>query len=196
MKNLNKACLYLPSTFAARAGKLTGKLSLAVALAITSSFVQAQGSAIETIVVTADRQATRIGDLSSSVFVVGEEVVQLVDAVHISELLVRVPGTWISRNNGQESLISIRSPVLTGAGSCGAFQTSQDGIPLRAAGFCNVNQLFEANTEQAGAVEVILGPGSVLYGANAIHGAINVLTEGVSDDFSGFGFSFFRSSSL
>src|SRR5690606_15983724 len=70
---------------------------------------------------------------------------------------------------------------LTGAGSCGAFQMSLDGIPMRASGFCNVNQIFEANTEQAGTVEVIRGPGSILYGANALHGAINIISTAISD---------------
>ena len=84
----------------------------------------------------------------------------------------RVPGTWISRGNGQESLTALRSPVLTGAGSCGAFYMAADNISLRAPGFCNVNQLFDANTEQAGRIEVLRGPATALYGSNAMHGVI------------------------
>ena len=88
----------------------------------------------------------------------------------------RVPGAWIARGNGQESLTSLRSPVLTGAGSCAAFFVGGDGISLRAPGFCNVNQLFDANTEQAGKIEVIKGPATALYGSNAMHGVINILS--------------------
>ncbi|HCZ48122.1 MAG TPA: TonB-dependent receptor [Gammaproteobacteria bacterium] len=95
---------------------------------------------------------------------------------HASELFARVPGVWISRGDGQESLIAIRSPVLTGAGACGAFQILEDGIPIRPAGFCNVNQLFEVDFAQAAAVEVARGPASSQYGANALHGAINVVS--------------------
>jgi outer membrane receptor protein involved in Fe transport len=51
-----------------------------------------------------------------------------------------------------------------------------DGISLRAPGFCNVNQLFDANSEQAERVEVIKGPATALYGSNAMHGVINILT--------------------
>jgi outer membrane cobalamin receptor len=36
---------------------------------------------------------------------------------HASELFARVPDVWISRGDGQESLIAIRSPVLTGPGA-------------------------------------------------------------------------------
>ena len=87
----------------------------------------------------------------------------------------RVPGTWITRGSGQESLAAIRSPVLTGAGSCGAFVVAENGFATRPAGFCNVNQLFEVNLEQADAVEVLRGPGSSLYGSNAMHGLVNAL---------------------
>lgn len=95
--------------------------------------------------------------------------------IYIHELLTRVPGVRISRGRGQESLPSIRSPVLTGVGSCGAFLTLEDGVPSRPSGFCNVNQLFELPTELAERVEVVRGPGNVLYGSNAVHGTINVL---------------------
>jgi iron complex outermembrane receptor protein len=155
-------------------------LTVAMAtLASAGSF--AQQNTLESIVVTADRFENTLRDVPASIYAVGGDALETVRHTHINEILARVPGTWISRGNGQESLIAIRSPVLTGAGSCGAFQTALDGIPLRAPGFCNVNQLFEANTEQAGTIEVIRGPGSILYGANALHGAINVISDPVSE---------------
>jgi hypothetical protein len=87
----------------------------------------------------------------------------------------RVPGTYIQRGSGQESLTAIRSPVLTGPGSCGAFLFLENGIPVRPTGFCNVNDLFEVNSEQAEAIEIVRGPGSALYGSSAVHGTVNVL---------------------
>jgi outer membrane cobalamin receptor len=136
-------------------------------------------------VITADRQQNALRDVPASIFSLDDNALETVRHIHINESMVRVPGAWISRNNGQESLTAIRSPVLSGAGSCGAFQMALDGIPLRASGFCNVNQIFEANTEQAGSIEVIRGPGSVLYGANALHGAINVISGPITESFTG-----------
>lgn len=164
-------------------GNLTS-LATAVTLGLISQATMAQDNTLESIVVTADRQQTALRDVPASIFSVGGDALEMVRHTHITETLVRVPGTWISRNNGQESLTAIRSPVLSGAGSCGAFQMSLDGIPMRASGFCNVNQIFEANTEQAGSIEVIRGPGSVLYGANALHGAINIISQPISDTYS------------
>jgi outer membrane receptor protein involved in Fe transport len=105
----------------------------------------------------------------------GESVARIAPT-HPNELLQRFPGAWISRGSGQEQLTAIRSPVLTGPGACGAFLWLEDGIPIRPAGFCNVNQLFELDTVQVDALELLRGPGSAVHGSNALHGAINVRT--------------------
>ena len=114
--------------------------------------------------------------IAASVTALDAAAIEQVRAAHPNELLQRVPGTWIGRGSGQEQLTAIRSPVLTGAGACGAFLWSENGVPIRPAGFCNINNLFELNTEQAAMVEVLRGPGTALHGTNALHGVINVRT--------------------
>ena len=109
-----------------------------------------------------------------------EEII-LIDAQHPKQLFTRVPGVWISRGSGQEHLTSIRSPVLTGPGACGSFLILEDGIPIRPSGFCNVNGLFETQTEIASSIEVIRGPASARYGSNAMHGVINVVSKPIED---------------
>jgi len=104
-----------------------------------------------------------------------EDTVQRTGAVHAHETMVRVPGVWVSRGSEQEHLTALRSAVLTGPGACGAFLLQESGVPIRPAGFCNVNNLFELNIEQASAIEVVRGPASALYGGNALHGVINVV---------------------
>ena len=98
------------------------------------------------------------------------------------QIFNRVPGAMLSDNGGQESLMALRSPLLTGVGACGAFLLLEDGIPIQPAGFCDDNAMFWLDTEQAAAVEVIRGPGSVLYGGNALHGIVNVFTLGPDRD--------------
>ena len=161
-------------------------LPMAMLLAsFAANAVQAQDNLLETIIVTSDRQEAELRDIPTSIYSLQSETLELIRHVHIGEVLNSVPGVVFNRGNGQESLLGIRSPVLTGAGSCGAFQTAQDGIPLRGAGFCNVNQLFEANSEQAGNIEIVRGPGSVLFGVNALHGAINVISPTLGGDAGG-----------
>jgi outer membrane receptor protein involved in Fe transport len=137
---------------------------------------------LEHIIVTATQQPRSSLDLPINSSVITTEDLEIVQHIHINEAFQRVPGAWISRGNGQESLTALRSPVLTGAGSCGAFYMAQDGISLRAPGFCNVNQLFDANTEQAQRIEVLKGPATALYGSGAMHGVINIISPAPSDE--------------
>ncbi len=130
---------------------------------------------LEPVTVTATRSAEPLAATPGNVALIGADAVDTVAPQHASELFWRAPGAWVTLNSGQESLVAIRSPVLSGAGACGAFLFLEEGLPVRPAGFCNVNQLFEVNLEQARAVEVVRGPGSALYGSNALHGIVNVL---------------------
>jgi outer membrane receptor protein involved in Fe transport len=136
---------------------------------------------LEEVVVTAQRREERLVDVAASVSRLSPGEWSRIDLTHHAESLNRIPGVFLQRGSGQESLLAIRSPVLTGAGACGAFLFLEDGFPLRPTGFCNVNELFETNTAQAAAVEVMRGPGSVVHGANAVHGVINVLTPSAAD---------------
>lgn len=131
----------------------------------------------EIIVVTGRATGQSLQDIPGSVGVVSDRDLALIQHTHINESADRVPGVWVSRGNGQEHLTAIRSPVVTGPGSCGVFLVLEDGIPTRPSGFCNVNQLFEINTEQADALEIFRGPNSAVYGNNAVHGVMNVLTR-------------------
>ena len=130
---------------------------------------------IEELVVTSQRREQPRLWHPGNIDRLDAELMEEVRHHHMHELLTRVSGVWLSRGSGQEHLTAIRSPVLTGAGSCGAFLFLEDGIPIRPAGFCNVNGLLEANTEQAQSIEVIRGPANALYGSNALHGITNVL---------------------
>jgi len=131
---------------------------------------------IEVVVVTADRSLQLLSQTKASVGVLDQQILDTINHQHINQAIQRVSGAWVSRGNGQEHLTAIRSPVLTGAGGCGAFFMALDGISLRSPGFCNANQLFDANTEQAQRIEVLRGPSGTLYGANALHGVINIIT--------------------
>jgi outer membrane receptor protein involved in Fe transport len=145
-------------------------------LIVLLSTLQTIANEIETITVSANRQNTPLIDVAGNLTRLDQELLRFIQQEHIQQAMVRVPGAWISRGNGQEHLSAIRSPVLTGAGGCGAFFMAEDGISLRAPGFCNANQLFDANSEQAESVEVLRGPNSTLYGTNAVHGVINILS--------------------
>lgn len=132
--------------------------------------------------VVGSRIAKDVAEQSLSLSLISADDIATVGHTHINELLNRIPGVWISRGNGQEHLTAIRSAVLTGPGSCGAFYFAEDGIPLRAPGFCNVNVLFDVNSEQAQRIEVLRGPGTAVHGSNALNGVINVISAAPSKE--------------
>lgn len=136
---------------------------------------------IERITTTGSRTGKDNNDAPLVISAVGQQDINLVSPTHIEEVLKFIAGAQVQRGNGQEYLPALRSQVFSGAGACGGLLTAEDGIPLRAAGFCNINELFEAHAEMAERVEVLKGPGSALYGSNAVHGVVNVITPDTTE---------------
>ncbi len=130
---------------------------------------------IEEVVVTSKRRAEPIIRHAGNIANVDIETLDWLEAQHIHEVMNKVPGAWIVRGSGQEHQTAIRSPVLGGGGACGGFLPLEDGIPVRPAGFCNINLFLDVFNEEARSIEVVRGPGNALYGSNALHGTINVL---------------------
>jgi iron complex outermembrane recepter protein len=152
--------------------------------AVTAESVATSGppasTEVQTIVVTAAREARLLRDTAASLRRIEAREISDLSAKHHDELLNRSAGVFIQHGSGQESLGAIRSPVLSGPGACGAFLITEDSLPIRPVGFCNLNEMFEVNYEQAGGVEILRGPGSALYGASAAHGIVNILTPKLS----------------
>lgn len=151
---------------------------VAFILGSANSYAQliAESERVEEIqVVSASRQPQSLSNTNAAISILDDDELLLIAHTHYQESLNRLPGVNVHRNSGQESLISIRSPVLTGAGACGAFLIAENGIPLRSNGFCNVNEMFDAHTENAQQIEVVRGPASAFWGSNSMHGLINVV---------------------
>ena len=107
----------------------------------------------------------------------GAQEIETIRPSHPSELFARLPGSWVTRGSGQEHLSAVRSPLLAGAGGCGALLVLEDGVPVRPPGFCNVNGFFEINLLQADSVSVLRGPGGLGHASGGLHGVIDVRTR-------------------
>ena len=149
-------------------------IAVFTAISITASN-KTTAQEIETITVTESRDKQTLSQISRSISVFNQRDIEQVQVDHIQQLLNQTSGVNLHRNSGQEMLIALRSPVLTGAGACGSFLTLENGIALRPNGFCNVNELFESHYELAESIEVVKGPTSAFYGSSGLHGAINIL---------------------
>ncbi len=155
--------------------KRTKNFAFTAALLATSLFggpAYAQTAVLDEIIVTTTRSdSLRIDNPGNIATLDPTESVNLFPV----ELLNKAPGVHIHRGSGQEHLTAIRSPVLVGGAGAGSFLYLEDGIPMRAPGFANVNALMDAMPQNGGSVEVVRGPGSALYGSNAVHGLVNFI---------------------
>lgn len=140
---------------------------------------------LDAMVVTGTRQDASLQTQAGNTALIERQDIEFNAPQRPAEILNQVPGIGIQQGSGEEHLTAIRSPVLTSGAGAGSFLYLEDGVPLRAAGFGNVNGLFEANIEQAGSVEVVRGPGSALYGSNAVHGMVNVIPRAPGREFGG-----------
>ncbi|BFM15894.1 TonB-dependent receptor [Maricurvus nonylphenolicus] len=153
-------------------------LSLAIASAITFShsngFAATQNtSAMETMVVTATREAKDKSTLSESVSVLSEQDLELIAPSHPAEALNQIAGVHVNNLGGEGHMSAIRQPITTS----GVYLFLEDGVPTRPTGYFNHNGLYEVNIPQSSRLEVTKGPASALYGSDAIGGVINSLTK-------------------
>jgi len=124
--------------------------------------------------VIATRIPTQLELLPGNISSLSADHLELFSPVHIQQSLNQLPGVNVQRGNGQESLPSIRSAVLTGAGACGGLLVMEEAIPVRGVGFCNLNELFDTHFEQAASIDVVRGANSAFFGSNGLTGSINI----------------------
>jgi iron complex outermembrane recepter protein len=123
--------------------------------------------------VTGTREGRALAETPAAVGVVGEQTLRQDRPTHPQQVIGLVPGAAVAVTNGEGHSTAIRQPFTTGA----VYLFLEDGVPTRSTGFFNHNALYEINLPQAGGVEVTRGPGSALYGSDAIGGVINSLTR-------------------
>ncbi len=141
----------------------------------TSQSVQRSANVQELgeVVITATREAEPLKETPASIGVIKPESIKLTAPAHPQQILGQVPGVAISVTNGEGHQTAIRQPFTTSP----LYLFLEDGIGVRPTGFFNHNALYELNIPMAGGIEVTKGPGSALYGSDAIGGIVNVLTR-------------------
>lgn len=128
---------------------------------------------LDEVSVTATREAQSLKETALSIGLVNKQEIESVKPAHPSEIMERIPGVHINVTGGEGHMTAIRQPLTTNA----VYLYLEDGIPTRSTGFFNHNALYEINLPQAERIEVLKGPGSALYGSDAIGGVINVETK-------------------
>jgi len=130
---------------------------------------------LDTITVTGTRDQGRLADTATSIGMLDEITIRDINPTHSADLLNRIPGVFINQlgSTGQGVSAAIRQPITTNP----VYLYLENGVPTRSPAFFNHNALYEVNVAQSQGVEVIKGPGSALYGSDAMGGVINVLSN-------------------
>lgn len=155
---------------------LSGVVSLGP---ICSLSVSAAEVDLGDITVTGTREAEPRAESTATVDTVSTANIETTRPAHPSEIMDQVPGVHVSVTGGEGHQTAIRQPITTGA----VYLYLEDGIPTRSTGFFNHNALYEVNIPQAAGIEVTKGPGTSLYGSDAIGGIVNVTTKAPPEEF-------------
>lgn len=129
-------------------------------------------------IATGHRQSLRRAP--SVATVITAEDIAAMGAVDLDEVLEAVPGMHVSRTNSYFSTYSVRG--MFGAQINPQVLMLQNGVPL--------TTLYRGDKggnwggmalENVARIEIIRGPGSALYGADAFFGVINIITKTTAD---------------
>ena len=129
----------------------------------------------ETVVVSASRTEQRIVNAPATMSVVTSAQIEGATSQNFAELLRTIPGVNMTQ-------VSARDFNLTSRGATGTLATGQlallDGRSLYQDFFGFVMWDFlPVNLNEIKQIEVIRGPASAVWGANALNGVVNVITK-------------------
>jgi outer membrane receptor for ferrienterochelin and colicin len=146
--------------------------------AATDSYAMDIDSLLNTKVTTASKFSEKISDAAGVVSVVTQDELQRFGGTTLLEVLERVAGLNVSSTFlGDRSLIAVRGDQTRA--NAGHILILINGRPVReileGGVSSDILESFPIDTLER--IEVVKGPGSVLYGSDAFSGVINLITK-------------------
>jgi vitamin B12 transporter len=150
-------------------------LSLAPFIALSPIYAE-EAQEIDTIIVTESRIPTIVSESLSAISIIEREDIERYQATDLYDLMSRLPGVSMLRNGvrGSATSLSIRG----NQGDHSLFLV--DGVRIGSATLGSAT-LGLINTNSIERIEVVRGPKSNLYGADAIGGVVNIITRDSAD---------------
>ena len=150
------------------------RLLLACA-SLTSSlpvWAQAQATPGSTVQVIGTRAPTALNRMVADVVVIDRERIRATSADSLEDLLRREGGMQLSRNGGPGQSASV---MIRGSAASNTLVLI-DGVRIGSATLGQTD-LAAISLAQVERIEIMRGPGSSLYGADAIGGVVNIVTR-------------------
>ena len=135
--------------------------------------------ALDVEVSTVSRTESTVGRSPAAVFVVTNEMIRRSGARTIPDVLRLVPGVQVAQIDANKWAVTIRGFNDRYANK---LLVQIDGrsvyTPLFAGVYWDVQDVVLEDVER---IEVIRGPGAVVWGANAVNGVVNIITKSARD---------------
>jgi iron complex outermembrane recepter protein len=130
------------------------------------------------MVTSASRREERLAEVPASIFVITAEDIRRSGATTLPEVLRLAPNLQVVRGDASQYIVTARGGL---AGTANKMLVLVDGrtvyTPLFSGVFYDALVVMLEDVER---IEVISGPGSTLWGTNAVNGVINVTTRSAS----------------
>ncbi len=157
-------------------------IALAIVFSFTLSTIHANKKmvsdslSLNEIVITGTKTARNLNEIPASITVISSEKIASTPLHQLDDLLRFTPGITVNRNTGMFT----QRPTITIRGLSGDEQGRTlvllNGVPINTSdeGGVNWNRINPFDVER---IEIMKGPGSSLYGNNAMGGVINIITK-------------------
>lgn len=130
---------------------------------------------LNTVIVSASKLKEKRKEAPIALSLISNAQLNDIKAGRMDDLLNRVSGVYMPSIGNEQHMMSIRQPISLK----GLYLYLEDGMPIRPSGLFSNNALIEINIANVHSIEVIKGPASALYGAEAIGGVIHLLSQAV-----------------
>jgi iron complex outermembrane receptor protein len=136
---------------------------------------------LEEVIVTAEYRPVTVLELPTSITVFDQQAIDRRDAVHLEQLLNLAPNVNLSSGASRGRFVQIR-----GIGERSQFvEPINPSVGLIIDGMDFTGLGGAASTLDIQQVEILRGPQGTLFGANALAGLINMVSNGPGDEFNG-----------
>ncbi len=127
------------------------------------------------VIVSASKLSQKRTEAPVSITQITSKEIKESKAQRIDYLLNKVAGVYMPSIGNEQHMMSIRQPISLK----GLYLYVEDGLPIRTSGLFSNNALIEILSSNIHSIEIIKGPASAIYGAEAIGGVINFISKPV-----------------
>ncbi len=143
-------------------------------IVIATSFVLAENVDLDTIVVSATKSEESIKNITSNVVVITKEELEDKHVTTVAEALKEVPGVVVVQTGGLGQPVSFYLRGFKSENTLVMIDGVKINNPTAIGGQAELAHLLVSDIER---IEIIKGPQSGIYGANAVAGVINIITK-------------------